>query len=181
MAIAVLAVSCRTKDGAPGPAGENTLTQNGHISGTVTYRKDTTTLRSTFNYEYFESLADNRFYIYENGANSDYEITINRRAANDSANYFNFKIGGFNDLTTGIEDDPSFVEADFYFVTMFNGELYEFNEYNTTITNLQLNPTTGRLTFNFNSNMNYSNGIATVAGTVDVSAYRVYHSIVSWL
>ncbi|WP_033417611.1 hypothetical protein [Cytophaga aurantiaca] len=179
IAMAIAAVSCRTKDGAPGPAGENTLTQNGSVSGKVTFVDDSgKTVNSTFKYEYYETLTDNRFYILDQGADSDYEITLNRRAADDVNNYFNFSVAGFTDLTTGIENDPYSTTADFKFVTIANGTLYEFNETNTAITNLQLDPTTGRLTFNFTSDMNYSNGTATVSGTADVTVYRVYHSII---
>lgn len=176
--MAMAAVSCRTKDGAPGPAGENTLTQNGSISGKVTFMDDSgKTVNSTFKYEYYETLIDNRFYIYDAGADSDYEITISRRAADDSYNYCNFSMAGYNDMVAGTDEDPYSTYADFTFVTISNGTLYEFNETNTTITNLQLDPTTGRLTFNFTSTMYYSNGTANVSGTVDVTVYRVFHSI----
>lgn len=181
LAIAVAAVSCRTKDGAPGPAGENTLTQQGNISGKITFVDDSgATVNTTFRYEYLESLDDSRFYIYENGADSDYEIMMNRRSADDSYNSCSFSLAGYNDMIAGTEEDPFYVGNDFNFVVVSGSTMYEFYGSNMNITNLHLDTTTGRLTFDYDGTVYYSNGSATVSGTADVTLHRVYRSMISW-
>jgi hypothetical protein len=50
----VSVVSCRTKDGAPGPAGENELTQQGSITATISFTDESgANVVKTAKYEYF--------------------------------------------------------------------------------------------------------------------------------
>ncbi|HSY61781.1 MAG TPA: hypothetical protein VK796_07885 [Cytophaga sp.] len=167
--LVVSAVSCRTKDGTPGPSGDNGLTQQGSITASISFTDDNNIdMVKTLKYEYFESLSDNKFYYELNGTDSYYEATLEREDLKDDYNYITFDLAGNG--TNDVEGDPSYISTNFYFVTLVNNELFEFNSYDADITNVNLDPTTGRLTFDYTCSAYYDNGnkTATVTGKVDV-------------
>jgi hypothetical protein len=170
LTLAVSAVSCRTKDGEPGPAGESTLNKQGSISGTITYAdNDGNDKTTSFNYQYFESLEDNKFYYEDDGSLSYYNVEFQRRDLKDNNNYFNIEFSGNG--TDGIENLPANNYVNFSMFTLINNELYEFSSsYNSfEITNFSLDHTTGRLLFDYSGNVYYSGeNTATVTGRVDV-------------
>jgi len=66
LVLAISAVSCRTKEGEPGPARATNLTQQGSITRTLAYVDyQGNAIRVPFSYGYFESLSDNKFYYDE--------------------------------------------------------------------------------------------------------------------
>ncbi len=172
LAIAISAVSCRTKEGEPGPAGESSLTQQGSISGTVTYLDvNSNSVAVPFNYQYFETLEHNKFYYEEQSPSLYYELNFQRRDLKDANNYLRFEVNG-NGMN-GIVDNPDYSYVNFSFLKVINNELYEFylND-DVIITNLNLDSTTGRLTFNFSGTVYYDGGDAAMAGSVDVILNR---------
>jgi hypothetical protein len=191
VAIAVCTVSCRTKEGAPGPSGESTLTQQGTISGSLAYVDyQGNPISVPFSYSYFASLAGNKFSYDENGK-KNYLVQLFRRDLKDNNNY----IGFYNLLGYNVNNQfnaPSSGDFDFSLVKIINNNLFEFNAYfystNTTtlstytITNYNLNATTGRLTFDFeivfdpnsiDDSVRYNyEVVAIVTGKVDVILNR---------
>ena len=167
-------VSCRTKDGAPGASGDNGLTQQGSITASISFTDDSSiNMVKTLKYEYFESLSDNKFYYDVNGSDSYYEITLTREDIKDDYNYISFGLAG--DGVDAVEGDPTtYSSTDFYFVTLVNNELFEFYSSDADITNVNLDPTTGRLTFDYTCSVSYDNGnkTGTVTGKVDVILNR---------
>lgn len=165
--------ACRTKDGEPGPAGESSLMKQGSISGTIAYTDDNGNDATTsFNYQYYESLEDNQF-SYEGGSLSYYNVNFQRRDLKDNNNYFNFECTGNG--SDDIENLPANNYVNFSLFTLINNELYEFRaSYNSfAITNLSLDPTTGRLLFDYSGNVYYDgDNTATVTGRVDVILNR---------
>lgn len=162
--------SCRTKEGEPGPAGESSLNKQGSVTGTITYTDDNGNDATTsFNYGYFESLENNKYYWYDEDGEY-YGIQFERRDLKDENNYFSFLIAG--DATNGVEDDPYTNYANFSLYKVINNELYEFDDDDIEVTNVKLDHTTGRLTFDFAGSV-YSDGeYATVTGKVDVILNR---------
>jgi hypothetical protein len=162
-------VSCRTKDGAPGPAGESSLMQQGFISGTITYTGNNGNVSVPFNYQYFESLSDNKFFYYDLQGEY-YEILVKRRDQKDDYNDIHFELSGYSNA--GVESDPTGQTMYFNLITLVNNELVVFNGYSPTITNVNLDPATGRLTFDYTGTVNSNNGSGTVTGKVDVILNR---------
>jgi len=171
LALFISVVSCRTKDGAPGPAGESSLNKQGSVSGTITYTDDNGNDATTpFSYQYYESLEDNRFYWYDDDGEY-YGIAFERRDLNDANNYFSFLIGG--EAFNSVEDDPYTTYADFSLYKVINNELYQFEEDDIQVTNVILDHTTGRVTFDFSGTIYDDEGnSATVTGKVDVTLNR---------
>jgi hypothetical protein len=173
-------VSCRTKTGEPGPSGASVLNQQGSVSGMITYSMNngTTTMDSVpFKYIYFKSLDDNKFYF--DNSNGDYQVSFERRDSKDNNNYFDLDCYGSG--TNGVEEDPSYSSVDFSFLTVINNQLFEFSDSNNgTITNLTLDPATGRLTFNYtDDDVEFDNGTASITLKVDVILNRSGHGILA--
>ncbi|HSY61780.1 MAG TPA: hypothetical protein VK796_07880 [Cytophaga sp.] len=189
LVLAVSAVSCVTKDGAPGPAGASSLAQQGTISGTLAYvDNDGNAVSAPFSYGYFESASDNKFY-YDEAGKQNYQIQLVRRDLKDYNNYINFSnLAGFN-ISNQFEA-PTSGSFDFSLVKVIGGELFEFegsfsassSTSSYSITNYSFDATTGRLIFDFvlnidpadiNSSDQYDDTqSATVTGRVDVILNR---------
>lgn len=168
LTLSISAVSCRTKEGEPGPAGETSLNKQGSISGTITYNDDNgNAATAPFNHQYYESLEDNRFY-YVDSEGDYYELAFKRRDLKDANNYFHIEATG--DSEDGLEEDPYFSNIHFSFFTIINNELYHFRDiYDVEISNVSLDPATGRLTCDFSGYVNYdSDESASIIGKVDV-------------
>jgi hypothetical protein len=176
-ALILSVTSCRTKEGAPGPAGESTLSKQGTISGTITYTDDNgNDATAPFNFQYFESLQDNVFSYQDNSQSqgpSYYTLDFGRRDLKDVNNYLYFYLQG--NSMNGLEDAPYSISNHFNFITVINSEFYEFygSGNNFVITNVNLDPTTGRITFEFTGTVLYNGGYsATITGSVDVTSNR---------
>ena len=176
LTLMISVVSCRTKDGAPGPAGETNLTQQGFVSGTITYAGSNGNVNVPFKYEYFESLSDNKFYYYDQGSEY-YEASFVRRDPKDSYNTFWVELSG--NSTAGVEADPGYTSMSFNFVTLINNELVEFSGNAPTITNVSLDPTTGRLTFDYTCTASFNGGSGTLTGKVDVILNRSPRNVIN--
>jgi hypothetical protein len=178
--LTVSVISCRTKQGEPGPSGASILNQQGSVSGTITYsiNNGTTNVDSVpFKYTYFKSLDNNKFY-FDNSDGDSYELSFERIDSKDNNNYFDLDCSGSG--TDGVEEDPSYSNLNFSFVTVINNVLYEFNASDGTITNFTLNPSTGRVTFDYaNDSVELDNGTASITLKVDVILNRSSHSILS--
>lgn len=164
--------ACRTKEGEPGPAGESSLNQQGSISGTITYTDNNgTTATIPFNYQYFESLEDNRFYYDEDDGAISYGLQVERRTINDANNYYSFTLEGSGD--DGILNSRDQMYANFSFYTVINNQLYKFDNNDISITNVSIDSTTGRVTFDFAGSVKYNNNQdAAITGKVDVILNR---------
>lgn len=176
-ALTLGAVSCKTKDGEPGPAGSSGLIKQGTISGTISYTDDNGNPATTaFDYQYFETLEDNRFYFEENGSETYHQFDFSRRDMKDINNTFSIYGYGYGDGLTGVEEDPYISSLYLNFLTIINNELYEFEGNGITVTNYNLDPTTGRVTFDFSGSVYESGNSGTVSGRVDVALTRVSYS-----
>lgn len=171
LAIAISTVSCRTKDGEPGPAGESGLNKQGTVSGTIRYFDDNENEAfAPFNFEYFESFEENRFYYNDDFSQIPYELSFSRRALKDVNNYFDIEATGYYNMNGEVES-PNYSRMDFSFFTLINNQLYRFyrNTSELEITNFSLDRTTGRLIYDFSGDVYYDNGTtATITGKVDV-------------
>ena len=189
IAIAVMAMSCKTKSGEPGPAGESSLTKQGAISGTLSYvDNDGKTLKESFTYEYYETLTD-LYFTDDDG----YTISFSRRDLKDYEKKFEFRLYGYFDQTdnasTPVEGRINLSYLSVKNNNLFSfrdrgpqGEFINFNEdaepTTCVISNFSFNPETGRLVFDYEvnydpSNINYEDKYddttpATVDGHVDV-------------
>lgn len=163
--------ACRTKEGEPGPAGESSLNKQGSVTGTITYTDNNGDDASTsFNYQYYESLNDNKFY-FEDGTNLYYDLNFERRDLKDSRNYFDIEVSGYG--MNGVLDDPTNAYLGFSYFTVINNELYAFyGSENVDITNVSLDETTGRLIFDFTGDASLDGNSGTVTGRVDVILNR---------
>jgi hypothetical protein len=169
----VSVTSCRTKDGEPGPAGESTLVKQGSISATITYTDDNGNDATVpFDYQFYETLYDSRFYYEDNQGEISYGVDVRRRDLRDENNSFNFIVE--KNIFANIGDDPHFTRSEFSFNVVINNDLFEFYNYGygPDVTNFTLDPSTGRVTFDFSGSI-YKNGeAATITGRVDVILYR---------
>lgn len=171
--------ACRTKEGEPGPAGESFLNKQGSVSGTITYTDDDGNDATTsFNYQYYESLYDGRFYYEDNEGEIDYGVDVTRRDLRDENNTFNFKVE--RNEFAGIDDAPHLTSMESSFFVVINNELVEFHSgwaYGTEITNFTLDPLTGRATFDFSGTVDKNGEDATITGRVDVILNRTRNRI----
>ncbi|HSY61782.1 MAG TPA: hypothetical protein VK796_07890 [Cytophaga sp.] len=174
--LAIGIVSCRTKQGEPGPSGASILNQQGSVSGTITYsiNDGTTNVDSVpFKYIYYTSLDKNKFY-FDNSDGDYYELSFERRDSKDDNNYFDLDCYGNG--TDGVENDPNYINVNFSFVTIINNKLYEFDCSDGTVTNFKLDSATGRATFDYtNDSVEFDNGTASITLKVDVILYRSSH------
>lgn len=189
VAIAVSAASCMTKEGAPGPSGQNGLAQQGKVSGTLAYKDNAGNAISVpFSYSYYESLSDNTFFYDD--AKAVYQLNCYRRDLKDYNNYMNLTnlAGG---KIAGDFEAPTSGYFDFRLVKlMSNNDLFEFYGYfdatdpnsSYSITNFVFNTNTGRLIYDYELTFapasidwttRYDDAeYATVTGHVDVTLNR---------
>ncbi|ABG60614.1 hypothetical protein [Cytophaga hutchinsonii] len=191
MAVALTTFSCRTKEGAPGPAGESALNKQGSINGTLTfvdYKGDE--VKQTFDYAYYETLFDNQFQYFNYG---EYDLNVKRRDLKDKYSYISFDAYGYTDEGDGITPVPPFYgRLDFSMIRNVNNSVFDFgvtfdlDESSSTfnVTNLKLDTLSGRITYDFEAIINpndmygdtYGSTEATLQGHVDVIAKRKYDS-----
>jgi len=171
IALSFAMVSCRAKQGDPGPAGANgsngangadgvsTLTKQGSIAGTLGYvnYKDSA-LSLPFSYEYSESLAQSEYEVYT-GDGTYYGINITRRDPKDSEKKLIFYFEG-NVNSDGTFASPYYATVDFSYAAVINNSLFEFDDNDNdgddaisfdtgNITNFALDTATGRLTVTY--------------------------------
>jgi hypothetical protein len=202
IALSFAMVSCRAKQGDPGPAGANgangadgvsTLTKQGSISGTLGYvdYKDSA-LSLPFSYEYSESLIESEYEVYT-GDGTYYGINVTRRDPKDSEKKLIFYFEG--DLNNdGSFGSPYYATVDFSYATLINKALFEFDDNDndgddaisfdteSSITNFALDTATGRLTVTYDIQYSASDILsddqyddstpATLTGSVDVILNR---------
>lgn len=160
--MAVTVMSCRTKDGEPGPAGESGLSRQGSIAGKLTYvDSDGKPLEQSFSYEYYESLTD----AYVTEYDDEYTIRFSRRDLKDTDKRFEFRIDGSIDQN-GHFTTPEEGGLRFSYLNVTNNNLFSFHidggegyyapfyddsESGTTsdITNFSFDIATGRLIFDY--------------------------------
>ncbi|WP_018342446.1 hypothetical protein [Cytophaga aurantiaca] len=174
LAVALCAASCRAKEGEPGPAGQSALKQQGEISGTIAFTtiagKDTSV---PFSFKYFSSIKENTFSYQQNGTYTNYGFDFKRRDLQDQNCYIN--LNGYGYGVNDTESDPDYSYMEFSFLKVINGDLYEFSRNTSiTVTNVTLDPATGRLTYDFSGTVYYgpNDDEATVTGKVDVTLNR---------
>jgi hypothetical protein len=154
--------SCRTKDGAPGPAGSSDLINQGSVSGTlsyVDYKGDSVGV--PFNYQYYATLGTNQFtYNDTNSVNSGYTFTFSRRDIADADDIISFNLsGGLDSKGNPVTPNSPQSTADltFSFMEKLNGSLFTFSGdpywgdtgSSVEISNFSLDTLTGKLFFNF--------------------------------
>jgi hypothetical protein len=106
LTLAVSAVSCRTKNGEPGPAGGDALNKQGSISGTLrTTNSSGDSVVFPFQFNYYESLDENSYSEYKV---SYYTFDFKRRDLKNSSNYFIMKGGPIIKMST-----PTSLTVDF--------------------------------------------------------------------
>lgn len=191
LALSITAVSCRTKEGEPGPAGESALSKQGSISGTLNYVDvDGNPITKQFSYEYYETLFDSRY-----DENDGLKVSISRRDLKDTEKYFKFNFTSYKD-NNDIYEAPEYGSIDFSFVSVNNNQLFSFSDYESAsgyyeevyfndesetivdITNFSFDKNTGRLIYDYSItysivNIPYQDRYdeftqATVTGHVDV-------------
>ncbi|HSY61779.1 MAG TPA: hypothetical protein VK796_07875 [Cytophaga sp.] len=186
------ATSCRTKDGAPGPAGESSLNKQGSMNGTLTYYDHNgAQVVKNFDYNYYETVTDNQFYYYKNNS-GEYDITLKRRDLKDKNSYFSFDIQGYGGADEITPAAPFNGNMEFSLVTVINNSVFDFNtsfyvgDASSTfdVTNFSLDTLTGRMIFDYTSTVSYNDmdgdtyntNDATLNGHVDIILSRRYDS-----
>jgi len=154
--------SCRTKDGAPGPAGPSDLINQGSVSGTlsyVDYKGDSVGV--PFSYQYYASLGTNQFtYNDTNSVNPGYTFTFSRRSITDSDDIISFNLNGGLDASgkPTIPNNPENTsDLTFSLIEELNGSLFTFSGHpywgdtgsSVSISNFSLDTLSGQLQFNF--------------------------------
>jgi hypothetical protein len=105
-------------------------------------------------------------------------VSLGREDLTDNQNYIRFNLAGSVDK--GVEDSPYYTNAEFYFVTIINNRLVEFDGHDFDITNINLDPATGRLTFDYSCTVDYNNSkTGTVTGKGDVILNRGHKRFLS--
>ena len=191
--------SCRTKDGAPGPAGSSDLINQGSVSGTLYYLNY---LGDSIKQPY-SSLISNEFEFFDssiatktNGYYSPgYSVGFSRRDIADSSDSFTFSVLNSSLDSLDKPGAPAFYTMSFSFIENMNNIIFNFNSQgvyfsNDTssnnssckISNFKLDTLTGRLTFSFVAkyqpyditySTRYDNFMpAILKGTVDVILVR---------
>ena len=181
IALVACTFSCRTKNGeagTPGPAGESTLTKQGTISGVITFQ-DVAERTQTFpyNYEYFESIDESKYYPSDVDS-TKFDANFSRRELKDYANFATFEVTGYRS-SSNMNDVQMSGYFKFSIQKIMGNLLYQFNHNgsNFTITNINFNKNTGRLTFEFENNdimyrINSEEKYASMKGNVDVVLNR---------
>lgn len=139
-AMLMVSVSCRTKDGEQGPAGESDLTRQGSITGTISYVDyNGKAVNPSFSYEYYETLLDNQF-MYS-GFNSStmpkrtnipipsnmYSVTLSRRDLLDTEKRFAITLSGEVNAD-GTIHTPSYATLDLSFIGLVNNNVFLFED-----------------------------------------------------
>ena len=165
ISICVLINSCRTKDGAPGPAGQSDLINQGSVSGTLSYldyKGDSVAI--PFNYQYYATLQNNQFtYNGINKGNSGYSFAFSRRSINDSNDSISFNLGGSLDSIGRPSAKNTYLSMSFSFIENLNKSVFSFgasdgsmgdSNYGSsyTISNFSLDTLSGQLNFNYVAN-----------------------------
>lgn len=189
IAASMIIFSCRTKEGAPGPAGEDALTKQGSISGTLkTVNSKNDSISIPFEFNYFESLEENTFEDYKGTL---YTSSFKRRSLKEKGSYF--VMSNNSPVTKG--ETPTNLTVDFgLLLVQSNGSYFIFEDmdcpdgcnetvnlvpYNDktlpaaiTYSNYSFDFETGKLSFNYrifypaaNNNLNRD---AIVTGSVNV-------------
>jgi hypothetical protein len=150
-----LFLSCKTKEGEPGPAGDNALNKDGSISGTIYYNyANGDTAIVPFNYEYYESELD--FYAELDTLYDTYKIRFKRRELKEINSYTFIELYGALDANNKPLDadfnDISFQQ--FNLVKKINNKLFKFAFYNLysstgSITDFVFDEKTGKLFYNY--------------------------------
>lgn len=109
----VFLLSCRKgDDGAPGPAGQDALTKQGSISGTITTLDASSNLTTIpFNFSYYESITNNTYQDYKPG--TGYIYSFKRRDLKESGSYMSMS---YNGNIPYASTDPQYMTFDFSFV-----------------------------------------------------------------
>jgi len=177
VAAVMCVMSCKTKQGDPGPTGAagangtaganglNPAIKQGSITGTFSYvdHKDSA-LSLPFNYEYASSVVQSEYSLTKSQG-SMYSISVKRRDILDTTQKLGFVLFG------NINGDGSFAPPvsgsfDFSYVTTINKSLFEFSglDHSTSqqqvrfypqslstcaISNLVLDTLSGRVTFQY--------------------------------
>lgn len=195
--------------GTVGATGTSTpsLIKQGFFTGTLDYFDyKGSPVKPSFKYEYY-STEKNNFFIYENTPDYKYfEVFVYRKDISDSHNKLSFYLKGSVD-EKGLpiyEEFDSHGRADFSYVGLIDNNIFAFDDYNYNfnhnleesphevpfggdrgyqwdIKNFSLDTLTGRLRFDFTTEINSSdiwdtdrnaNGWATLSGSMDVVLKR---------
>lgn len=165
---ASLFVACNTGDkGEQGPAGKGYFKSGGNSSGTIHYKYqngDTAIVPYTFTA--YKSVLSQTYYLDTANGNSTYSVNIERADPEETSNYINFYICGANYNKNANSASDAFtkptsmiiyfnyIKSSYPFFHLSNENYYYYNYaysegYNMTINNYKLNPTNGRLTFDY--------------------------------
>lgn len=172
LVLVVSIASCRKKDSEPTPTKEPLPNKQGSISGTITYIDNGSNVTTDFNYQYFDTIQDNKFYYIENGFDAYYGLSFGRKDVNDNNNYFYFYIEG--NSINGIENNPDYVSNHFLLRKVINNKAEEFyiDGNQSQVTNVILDDSTGRLTYDFNLPVYHAGNLGSITGRVDVTLIR---------
>lgn len=199
--------------GAAGPVGatgtSTLLNKQGFFTGTLDYFDyKGSPVKPSFKYEYY-STEKNNVFVYKNTSDHKYfEVFVYRRDISDSQNRLSFYLTG--PLEKGLpiyEEFNSYGRADFSYVDLIDNNIFSFNDYNYEqnyisdevsfggdqgyewdIKNFSLDTLTGRLRFDFTTEINNSHiqiedrngsGWATLSGSMDVVLQRKRSSMVT--
>lgn len=195
--IAIMAVcifSCRTKDGAPGPAGESAYNKQGTISGTLRYltiKGDSAII--PFNFDSYYSVNASTFKYDNIEGNPFYRADVSRFQAKERDNAVYFSAFGNLDAS-GKPQVPEFPRFEFNYAGVIKGQLFEFyanpfygdSQSSMTITNFNLDTLSGRMVYDYMIDIAPSDisnqyrhdevSHATIKGRVDVVLNRNYYS-----
>lgn len=193
-------LSCRKGDeGAPGPAGaagtsgQDALTKQGSISGTITTLDASNNVTTIpFDFSYYESITNNTYQDYK--VNAGYTYAIKRRDLKESLSYMSLSYNGNIPYNS---TDPQNMTLDFSIVVEKSDGSYAILQDNycpstcndfvnlapfnpvsgapqatVTYSNYSFDYTTGAMKFDFTANLpsGYTNfnGAVAISGTVDV-------------
>jgi hypothetical protein len=187
-------LSCRKgDDGTPGPAGQDALTQQGKISGTITTLDASSNVTTIpFEFNYYESIASNTYQDYKPG--TGYIYAIKRRDLKEPQSFMSMS---YNGNIPYASTNPEYMTFDFsiivkkadgsYAVLQDNYCPSSCNDYvnlaplnpatgapqaTVNYSNYSFDYTTGVMKFDFTINLpsGYTNfnGTVAIAGTVDV-------------
>ncbi|MFN8417282.1 MAG: hypothetical protein U0U66_13205 [Cytophagaceae bacterium] len=162
-----LLFACREGEkGEQGPAGLGYFKSGGTTSGTIHYKYENgDTAIVPYTYTAYSSVLSQTYYLDTAYGNSYYSVNIERNDPDEPNNYITFYIcdAFYNKNANSASDaftQPTSMKVFFNYVKSSNPFFHLSNEYNyspypytegfdLTITNYNLNPTTGKLTFDY--------------------------------